>query len=141
MMNQVNLIGRVGRDPEVKSFNNGGKIVNVTIATSERWKTRDGEAKEETQWHRVTITGEKMAEIVERYVTKGDMLCVTGKLVYREWTDKDGQKRSSPEIVLDAFGGQLRLMPKGGDRREDAPPRERPVRQTLADDLADDLPF
>ena len=104
--NQITLLGNVG-NLEVKTFSNGGKIVEATLATNKQWKDRNGEPHKETQWHRLVIGG-TLADIAEKYVEKGDSLFVQGEMTYREWTDREGGKRTTAEVrVL-----TLQLMPK-----------------------------
>lgn len=115
-LNRVMLIGNCGKDPEIRTMQNGGKVANVSIATSESWKDKStGEKKEKTEWHRVVIFG-PLADIVERYVTKGSKLYLSGSLQTRKWTDKDGAEKYGTEIVLQGFGSELLLLDgkKGG---------------------------
>lgn len=112
-MNMVMLIGNVGRDPESRSFQNGGKVVNLRVATSETWKDRNsGERKEKTEWHSVAIFNEGLANVAERYVRKGSKVSIVGKLATRKWQDKDGQDRYSTEVVLQGFDAKLILLNK-----------------------------
>lgn len=116
-VNKVILIGNVGKDPEIRTLQNGGKVANLSIATSESWKDKStGEKKEKTEWHRVVVFG-PLAEIVEKYVKKGSKIYVSGSLQTRKWTDKDGVEKYSTEVVLQGFGGELTLLDsrKGGD--------------------------
>jgi single-strand DNA-binding protein len=99
LRNQVHLIGHVGQDPEVKSFEGNKKLANLTIATNETYKNEKGEKVEETQWHRITAWG-KTAEIIEKYVTKGKEIAVEGKLRHRSYDDKNGDKKYVTEIVV-----------------------------------------
>lgn len=99
MKNKVQLIGNVGQDPEVKTFEGGKKVASVTIATNEYYKNEKGEKIEDTQWHRVTAWG-KLADLIEKYVTKGKEIGVEGKLVHRSYDDKDGIKRYITEVVI-----------------------------------------
>lgn len=138
--NNIILLGNIG-SVQVKTFSNGGKVVEANLATSKRWKDRNNEQHEETQWHRLVIGG-PLADVAERYVQKGDPLFVTGEMTYRAYTTKDGENRTSPEVrVL-----TLQLMPKGQQegparnsfRHEDPAPAA-PAPQEL--DESDDLPF
>ena len=105
--NNITLLGNIG-NIQVKTFQNGGKIVEATLATSKRWKDRNGEPREETQWHNLIIGG-NLADAAEKYVQKGDPLFVTGEMTYRKYQDRDGNNRSIPEVrVL-----SLQLLPKG----------------------------
>lgn len=96
-MNKVTLIGRVGKDPELKTFDNGGKIVNFTVATTERWKDKSGEKKEHTDWHNIQVSGESLCNVVMQYVEKGDRIALGGSISYREY-EKDGVKRIATTI-------------------------------------------
>lgn len=116
-VNKVILLGNVGQDPEVKSFQNGGKVANLSLATSDSWKDRDtGERKERTEWHRVAIFNDGLVGVVERYVKKGSKIYVEGELRTRKWQDQSGADRYSTEVVLQGFGGKLVLLgdPGGG---------------------------
>jgi len=116
-VNKVTLLGNLGRDPEVRTFQSGGKVCNLGIATSERWRDRDtGEQRERTEWHRVTIFSEPLVRIAEQYLQKGSMVYVEGQLETRKWQDQSGQDRYSTEIVLRPYRGELVLLPRGGDR-------------------------
>lgn len=99
LRNRVQLIGRVGNDPEVKTFDGGKKVVNINIATNDFYKNEKGERVEQTEWHRVVAWG-KTAEIIEQYVTKGKEIAVDGKLTHRSYDDKDGTKRFITEVVV-----------------------------------------
>ena len=108
-VNKVILLGNVGKDPEIRYMQNGDPVANLSIATSESWKNKQGEAQEKTEWHRVVMFG-KLAGIVEQYVRKGTQLYVEGKLQTRKWQDQSGQDRYSTEIVVDGFNGQLQML-------------------------------
>ena len=116
-LNKVMLIGNLGADPEIRTFNNGGKVANLRIATSETWKDRQtGERKEKTEWHTVAIFTEGLVGVVERYLKKGSKVFVEGKLQTRKWQDQNGQDRYSTEIVIQGLGGTLTMLdgPGGG---------------------------
>jgi single-strand DNA-binding protein len=119
-VNKVILIGNLGADPEIKSFQNGGKIANIRIATSEQWKDRmTGERKERTEWHNVVINGEGLVGVVERYLKKGSKVYVEGSLRTRKWQDRDGNDRYTTEVVIAGMGGNLTMLdgaPGGGAR-------------------------
>lgn len=153
-LNKVQLIGRLGGDPETRYLPNGNAVTNVTIATSETWKDKEsGDRQEKTEWHRVVFFG-KVAEIAGEYLGKGSQCYVEGKLQTREW-EKDGVKRYTTEIVVDSFNGKLILIGSGTDK--DKPPRTsqqsasrpqqsaaRPQPQPPAQDFDsfdDDIPF
>jgi single-strand DNA-binding protein len=113
MLNKATLIGNVGKDPEVKAWNDGGKTAKVTLATSERWTDKaSGEKKERTEWHNVVISG-ALAEVVEKYVRKGHRLYIEGKITSRKWQDQSGGDRYTTEIVVGFDGKMVLLTPKG----------------------------
>ena len=110
-VNKVILVGNLGRDPESKSFQNGGKVVNLRIATSETWKDKQsGERKEKTEWHSVAIFNENIGRIAEQYLRKGSKVYIEGQLQTRKWQDQSGADKYSTEIVLQNFNGQLTLL-------------------------------
>ncbi|MEQ8510455.1 MAG: single-stranded DNA-binding protein [Rhodospirillaceae bacterium] len=114
-VNKVILIGNLGRDPEVRSMQNGGKVANLSIATSENWKDKNtGERKEKTEWHRVVIFG-SLADIAERYLKKGSKVYVCGQLQTRKWTDQSGTEKYTTEVVLQGYGGELTMLDGRGD--------------------------
>jgi len=114
-VNKVILVGNLGRDPESRSFQNGGKVVNLRIATSDSWKDRNsGERREKTEWHSVAIFNENLANTAERFLRKGSKVYLEGQLQTRKWTDQQGQERYTTEVVLQGFNAQLVLL----DRRE-----------------------
>jgi single-strand DNA-binding protein len=114
-LNKVMLIGNLGADPEIRTFNNGGKVANLRIATSETWKDRQtGERKEKTEWHTVAIFSEGLVSVVERYLKKGSKVFVEGKLQTRKWQDQNGQDRYSTEIVIQGLGGTLTMLDGAG---------------------------
>lgn len=110
-VNKVILIGNLGRDPESRTMQNGGKVVSFSIATSETWNDKaSGERKEKTQWHRIAIFNEKLGEIAEKYLKKGSTVFIEGALESRKYTDKDGAEREITEVVLSRFRGELTLL-------------------------------
>ncbi len=109
-VNKVILLGRLGRDPEVRNFQNGGRVVNLRLATSERYKDREGNMQERTEWHSVAIFNEKLGEIAEKYLRKGSEVYIEGQIETRKWQDQAGQDRYSTEIVLRQFRGELSLV-------------------------------
>lgn len=110
-VNKVILVGNLGRDPEVRTFQNGGKVCNLRIATSENWKDRNtGERRERTEWHSVAIFSEPVARIAEQYLRKGSKVYIEGQLETRKWQDQSGQDRYSTEVVLRPYSGQLTLL-------------------------------
>ena len=116
-LNKVMLIGNLGADPEVRSFQNGGKVCNLRIATTENWKDRNsGERQERTEWHTVAIFSEGLVSVAERYLRKGSKVFVEGQLQTRKWQDQSGNDRYSTEVVLRGFNGTLTMLdgPGGG---------------------------
>ncbi len=110
-VNKVILIGNLGKDPEVRSTQDGNKIVNLTLATSETWNDRaSGERKERTEWHRVVIFNDRIADVAERYLKKGAKVYVEGSLQTRKWTDQQGQERYTTEVVIGRFKGELTML-------------------------------
>ena len=109
-VNKAIILGRLGRDPEVRNFQNGGKVVNLRIATSERYKDREGNQQERTEWHAVAIFNERLGEVAEKYLRKGSEVYIEGQIETRKWSDKDGQERYTTEIVLRQFRGELQLV-------------------------------
>jgi single-strand DNA-binding protein len=110
-VNKVIIVGNLGRDPEVRSFQNGGKVVNLNIATSETWRDKSsGERKERTEWHRVSILNEPLAKVAEQYLKKGSKVYIEGQLETRKWQDQSGAEKYSTEIVLRPYRGELTLL-------------------------------
>jgi single-strand DNA-binding protein len=154
-VNKVILIGNLGSDPEVRSFQNGGKVANLRIATSETWKDRQsGERKERTEWHTVSVVSDGLVGVVERYLKKGAKIYVEGQLRTRKWQDQSGQDRYTTEVVLGPRGVLTMLdgNPAGGTRQQGGstgqsggqqsggtPPADDPG--NWADRLDDDIPF
>lgn len=115
-LNKVMLIGNLGADPEVRSFNNGGKVCNLRIATSEAWKDRNtGERREKTEWHTVSVFSEGLVRVCEQYLRKGSKVFVEGQLQTRKWQDQSGNDRYSTEVVLQGFGGTLTMLDGRGE--------------------------
>jgi single-strand DNA-binding protein len=165
-VNKVILVGNLGRDPEVRYTQSNQKIVHLSVATSERWRDRQsGETRERTEWHRVVIFNESLADVAEKYLSKGRTVYLEGQLQTRKWQDQSGQEKYTTEVVLQRFRGELVLLGGRGDDaggRELPPPedygdepprgsgggRPAPARgggpakpQRPADDLDDDIPF
>ena len=156
-VNKVILGGNVGQDPEVRQFQNGGQVCNLSIATSENWKDRNtGERREKTEWHRVAIFNEGLVRIVQQYVKKGSKLYIEGQLETRKWQDQNGQDRYSTEVVLRGFGATLTMLDsrnnsggggyaqesvaygnqgQGGARQMEGPA------QDFSQDFVDEIPF
>lgn len=147
-VNKVILIGSLGRDPEIRSTQNGDRIANLSIATSESWRDKNsGERKERTEWHRVVIFNEHLVKIAEEYLKKGAKVYVEGALQTRKWSDKDGVEKYSTEVVLQKFKGELTMLESrnsdSGDEDYAPPPRQAPQPQGRpAIDFDDqDIPF
>ncbi|MDX2485319.1 MAG: single-stranded DNA-binding protein [Pseudodonghicola sp.] len=110
-VNKVILIGNLGRDPEVRTFQNGGKVCNLRIATSDTWKDRNtGERREKTEWHSVAIFNEGLVRVAEQYLRKGSKVYIEGQLQTRKWQDQSGQDKYSTEVVLQGFGSTLTML-------------------------------
>ena len=113
-VNKVILVGNLGDDPEVRSLNNGGEVVNMRVATSESWKDRDGNKQERTEWHRVVIFNENLGRVAKSYLRKGSKVYLEGQIQTRKWQDQSGQDRYSTEVVLQRFRGELVLLDSRG---------------------------
>jgi single-strand DNA-binding protein len=158
-VNKVILVGNLGADPEARSLNNGGEVVNMRVATSEQWKDRDGNRQERTEWHNVVIFNENLGRVAKSYLKKGSKVYLEGQLQTRKWTDQSGNDRYSTEVVLQRFRGELVLLDSregGGASRgafnEDfgsddfgggasSRPQQRPQPAAFDTDLDDDVPF
>ncbi len=115
-VNKVILIGNLGRDPEVRTFQNGGKVCNLRIATSESWKDRNtGERREKTEWHSVTVFSEGLVRVCEQYLRKGSKIYIEGQLQTRKWQDQSGADRYSTEVVLQGFGSTMVMLDGRGE--------------------------
>jgi single-strand DNA-binding protein len=114
-VNKVILVGNLGRDPEVRNSPEGGKIVTLSVATSESWKDKaSGERRDRTEWHRVVVFNEKLAEVSEKYLKKGSKVYLEGQLQTRKWTDQQGQEKYTTEVVLGRFRGELTMLDTRG---------------------------
>jgi single-strand DNA-binding protein len=148
-VNKVILVGNLGRDPEIRSTQEGTKVVNLSLATSETWRDKNsGERRERTEWHRVVIFNERLAEVAEKYLKKGSKIYVEGALQTRKWTDQSGQERYSTEVVLQRFRGELTMLDgRGGGPGGTAEPADSFAEPAPAGrsagpaDLDDDIPF
>ncbi|HEV2567167.1 single-stranded DNA-binding protein [Sphingomonas sp.] len=109
-VNKVILVGNLGADPEARSMNNGGEVVNFNVATTERWKDRDGGQQEKTEWHRVVIFNENLGRVAKQYLRKGSSVYLEGQLQTRKWTDNNGNEKYTTEVVLQRFRGELVLL-------------------------------
>lgn len=156
-INKVILIGNVGQDPEIRSFQTGGKVCNLSIATSERWRDRESnEQKERTQWHRVVVFNENLVNLIEKYVNKGSKLYIEGQLETRKWTDSSGVDKYATEVVLRNFKGEITFLDSRGNNNENQiesnnnnlkQEENNQLNQTLTEnsninsDIDDDIPF
>lgn len=145
MTNSVNkaiIVGNVGRDPEIRTTQDGTKVVNMSVATSETWNDRaSGERKERTEWHRVAVFNDRIAEFIESYVKKGAKVYVEGALQTRKWTDQSGAEKYSTEIIVSRFKGEVTLLSRGGEQSH--APAEPAAQQAAPKrgDLDDEIPF
>ena len=161
-VNKVILVGNLGADPEARSLNNGGEVVNLRVATSESWKSKEGERQERTEWHQVVIFNENLGRVAKSYLRKGSKVYLEGQIQTRKWTDQSGNDRYSTEIVLQRFRGELVLLDSreggggggggrsafGGADDDDfgssggsSKPQSRPQPAAFDTDLDDDVPF
>ena len=158
-VNKVILVGNLGADPESRSLNNGGEVVNMRIATSEQWKDREGNRQERTEWHNVVIFNENLGRVAKSYLRKGSKVYVEGQLQTRKWTDQSGNDRYTTEIVLQRFRGEMVLLDSregaggrsafgedyedlgGGGTASPSRPQSRPQPASFDTDLDDDVPF
>lgn len=136
-VNKVILIGNLGADPEVRNLPSGGKVVNLSVATTDSWRDRNsGERKERTEWHHVVIFNEGLVKVAENYLRKGSKVYLEGALQTRKWQDQSGADRYSTEVVLQNFGGALTMLDGRGDHNDPAPGKVAP-RVTKAPTFAD----
>ena len=159
-VNKVILVGNLGADPEARSLNNGGEVVNMRVATSESWKDRDGNRQERTEWHNVVIFNENLGRVAKNYLRKGSKVYLEGQLQTRKWTDQNGNDKYTTEVVLQRFRGELVLLDSresgsgggygggGGSYGDDfggggggSKPQQRPQPAAFDTDLDDDVPF
>ncbi len=142
-VNKVILVGNLGADPEVKSFQNGGKICNLRMATSESWSDKQtGEKKERTEWHSVTLNSDGLVSVAERFLRKGSKVYLEGKLQTRKWQDQSGNDRYTTEIVVGGFDGKLVMLDGAKGAGSDTGAREQaPSNAGDYDDLDDSVPF
>jgi single-strand DNA-binding protein len=110
-VNKVILVGNLGKDPEIRAMQNGGRVANLSIATSENWKDKNsGERKEKTEWHRVVIFNENLVKVAEQYLKKGAKVYIEGQIETRKWTDQSGQEKYTTEVVVPRFRGELTML-------------------------------
>lgn len=140
-VNKVIIVGNLGRDPESRTFQNGGKVCNMRVATSEKWKDKaTGEARERTEWHSVVIFSEPLAKIAEQYLRKGSKVYIEGQLETRKWQDRSGQDKYSTEVVLRPYKGELVLLdPRDGTAASPAGQQHAPA--VAASVIDDEIPF
>jgi single-strand DNA-binding protein len=138
--NRITLIGRVGKDPEMRRFDGGSVAVRLSVATSEKYTNKQGQKVEQTEWHTCTAWG-KLAEIIEQYSFKGQQVALSGRMTYRSWQDRNGNNRLSPEIIVEEFQMLSKKKEKVQEARQEAPPA--PNTETPSEPLNgdDDLPF
>mgnify|MGYP001170472358 FL=1 len=144
-INKVFLVGRLGKDPEIRFSGDGNAIANFSIATNETWKNKEGNQQEKTDWHNIVVFGASAEKYIQPYVKKGTLVSVEGKLQTRDWEDKDGNKRYTTEVVADLYGGVQILGSGGGENSFDTssgmnqePAKKENLDQTIEDD---ELPF
>ncbi len=147
-VNKVILVGNLGKDPEVRMTQDGVKIVNLALATSEQWRDKETqERKERTEWHRVVIFNEKLAEVADKYLRKGAKIYIEGQLQTRKWTDQSGQERYTTEIIIPRFRGEMTMLDSarsqgGGDVAAfDAPSNNAREALPAMGDIDDEIPF
>ena len=144
-INKVIIIGRLGKDPEIRRMNSGDPVVNLSVATSESWRDKDtGERQERTTWHRVVIFNEHLAKVAENYLKKGSQVYLEGSLQTRKWTDQSGQEKYSTEIVIQKFRGELTMLdgkPETGGGGYSEPNPDAPKEDFRNADLDDEIPF
>ena len=147
-VNKVILVGNLGRDPEVRQLQDGNPVVNLSLATSENWRDKNsGERREKTEWHRVVIFNERLAEVAQKYLHKGSKIYIEGQLQTRKWTDQDGRDRYSTEVVLQRFRGELTMLDSRGSGGEGYEQPGEPAPAASAGgggggaDIDDEIPF
>ena len=150
-VNKVTLVGNLGRDPEVRAMQNGDKIIQLSVATSDRWKDKStGEQRERTEWHRVVIFNDALGKIAEQYLKKGSTVYLEGQLQTRKWTDQQsGQERYTTEVVLQRYRGELTLLGSRPDNQLSNDRQNAEIDQSsqtsmsddIASDLDDEIPF
>ena len=144
-VNKVTLVGNLGRDPEVRTMDDGGKIVQLSLATSESWKDKNsGERNEKTEWHRVVIFNEALGKVAEQYLRKGSTVYLEGQLQTRKWTGKDGVEKYTTEVVLQRYRGELTMLGNKADAAVESyqPPALKKLNDGPIDgDLDDEIPF
>lgn len=146
-VNKVIIVGSLGRDPEVRTFQNGGRVCSLSVATSESWKDKaSGERKSRTEWHRVSILNDALVGIAERYLAKGSKVYIEGQLETRKYTDKDGVEKYSTEVVLRPYRGEITILSSARQAGEDDADNYRTGTTTTQtgggrNDMDDEIPF
>lgn len=140
-LNLCQFIGNLGRDPEIRHTSNGDKIANLSLAVSERWKDSGGQQKEKTEWVRIVVFNKNVADVCERFLSKGSKIYVSGQLQTRKWTDNNGQDRYSTEVVLGRFKGELTMLDGRQDSQQSNDWSSPSESQQHHNDLDDDIPF
>lgn len=134
------LIGNVGSDPEIRTMQNGNKVANFSLATSETWKDKNtGERKESTEWHKVVVFDKNLVPIVEQYIKKGSKLFIEGQNKTRKWTDSNGVEKYSTEVVVQGFNSSITMLDSRGG--EQAPEQQSAPKASVPEDFSDDIPF
>lgn len=141
MLNQCQFIGHLGADPEVRSFQSGGKVCNLRLAVTEKWKDKSGERKERTEWVSIAIFADGLIGVAERYLRKGSKVFIQGKLATRKWQDQSGNDRYSTEVVLQGPGAVLTMLDGPPANRAQEPHPGAHGGDSSAPDLDDDIPF
>jgi single-strand DNA-binding protein len=138
-LNKAIVIGNLGKDPEIRTFQNGGRAASFSVATSESWKDKEtGERKERTEWHRVSVVNDGLVTVVEKYLRKGSKVYVEGRMETRKWTDRDGIERYTTEVVLRPYSGELVMLEGRKDEAETAPVAEAETAVPPADEEAEE---
>ncbi len=148
-VNKVILVGNLGRDPEIRHTQDGNKIVNLSLATSERWKDKStGEPRERTEWHRVVIFNDRLGDVAEQYLRKGSKVYIEGQIQTRKWTDQSGQDKYTTEVVLQRYRGELHMLDSRGGGGAPAGQEDRsaasagaPASGPTGGDFDDEIPF
>jgi len=144
-LNKVQLIGVLGRDPEIRSFANGNRVASFSLATTEKWTSKDGERKEKTEWHNIAIFSDGIIKVVERFLRKGARVYIEGKLQTRKWQDQSGNDRYTTEVILQGFNANLIMLhiPHSKDREKPDGGSSDPsnMHGGRTEEIDDDIPF
>ena len=148
--NEVSLVGCLGADPDIRSFQDGGRIANLSLATTRRWKRRNSdEFQEETEWHRVVVSADALVGLIEKYTRKGSYIRVKGRLKTRKWQDQDGKDRYSTEVMVSGFDGKLGFLDRQNNGQASSAGNSSPASSSpdggqgggYRDEMDDDIPF